>query len=46
MQCSTRIHQYYLTIKELHQLLADTGCSLEDLPGAMIDMDRERERER
>ncbi len=30
----------------LHQLCADTGCSLEDLPGAMDDRDRWRERER
>ena len=32
----------------IRQLCADTGCSLEDLPGAMDDRDglRERERER
>ena len=30
----------------LHQLCADTGCSLEDLLGAMDDRDRWRERER
>ena len=28
----------------LHQLFADTGCSLEDLPGAMDDKDRWSER--
>ena len=30
----------------LHQLCADTGCSLEDLPRTMDDGERERERER
>ena len=30
----------------IHQLRADTGCSLEDLPGAMDDEDEWPERER
>ena len=30
----------------LHQLCADRGCSLEDLPGAMDNRDRWREREK
>ena len=30
----------------IHQLSADTRCSLEDLPGAMREREREREREK
>ena len=41
--------QYWPTRKHLHQLYLDTGCNLEDLPGAMDERDgcqkRERERE-
>ena len=31
---------------DIHQLCADTGCSLEDLPGAMDDRDWLQERVR
>ena len=37
---------HWSTRTYLHQLCADIGCSLEDLPGAMDNRDRERERER
>ena len=36
----------WLTSKDLHQLCANTECSLENLPGTTDDRDRCRERER
>ena len=58
MRRETKTHMNYLIllflinghISVIHHLSADTGCSLEDLPGAMDGRDgwrtRERERER
>ena len=40
MDPNTRTHQCQLTSKNLHQLCADTGCSLEDQLVAMVDRDR------
>ena len=37
-------HQRWLTTKDLHQLGADTGCYLEDLPRSLNDWDRWWER--
>ena len=39
------LHQCWLTCKKYHQLCEDTGCSLENLPGAM-DNKKGYERER
>ena len=43
MNSYTWVHQCRLTSKDLYQFCADTGCSLEDLPGVMIGIDGERE---
>ena len=40
MESCTWVCQCWLTNKESYQFCADTGCSLEDLPGAMDYMDR------
>ena len=37
---------FYLIIPYLHQLCADTGCSLEDLSGEMDDRDGWKESEK
>ena len=41
----TQTHQCWLTSKNFYQLCMDTGCCLEDLPGAMYGRDGWRERE-
>ena len=42
----TWTYHFKPTNKNLHQLCADTGCTQEELPRALVLKDRERERER
>ena len=44
MNSYTWTHQCLLTSKDLHHLCADTGCSLENVPGVMDERDGWRER--
>ena len=46
MDSNTWTHQCRTTSMEIHQLCADTRCSLEHLPGVIDDRDREQERVR